>query len=76
MTVKQLYDWCKAQRDKRAEVYLVRDWDKCDEDGWLTDLLPLRDVVIQNVVIDCGMDFEDRVEVLLDCGDVLKGGAE
>ena len=70
MKVKELYNWCKACRDKDAEVYLVRDWEKCDEFGNLTDLVPLNDITTQSVTIDDGLDFEDITEVLLDCGDL------
>ena len=45
MTVKDLYNWCKACRHKEAEVYLVKDWEEVDEDGNLNDLYRLRDII-------------------------------
>lgn len=65
MTVKDLYNWCKAYRYKDAKVYLVKDWEQCDEDGNLTDLYELDDVCDQTCIIDEGMDFKDVHEVLL-----------
>ena len=65
MTVRELYNWCKACRHKEAEVYLVKDWEQVDEDGNLTDLYRLDDVVTQTVIVDYGMDFVDVTEVLL-----------
>lgn len=66
MTVKELYNWCKAQRDKDAEVYVCKDWEQIDEDGNLTDLYRVRDVVMQHRVIDVGLDFEEESEAILD----------
>lgn len=66
MTVRELYNWCKAYRHKEAEVYLVKDWEKVDEQGCLTDLYRLKDVLDQLIVLDDGMDFIDKHEVLLE----------
>ena len=66
MTVKDLYNWCKACRHKEAEVYLVKDWEEVDEDGNLNDLYRLRDITTQVVIVDEGLDFKDVYEVLLD----------
>lgn len=66
MTVKDLYNWCKACRHKEAEVYLVKDWEEVDEDGNLNDLYRLRDITTQVVIVDEGMNFKDVYEVLLD----------
>ena len=66
MTVRELYNWCKAFRHKEAEVYLVKDWEQCDDDGNLTDLYRLRSMCHQVVVIDAGMDFVDVTEALLE----------
>lgn len=65
MTVRELYNWCKACRHKEAEVYLVKDWEQVDEDGNLTDLYRLDNVSEQVVIVDDGMDFADIHEVLL-----------
>ena len=65
MTVRELYNWCKAYRHKEAEVYLVKDWEKVDEDGNLTDLYRLSEIINQCVIIDAGMDFIDKYEALL-----------
>ena len=65
MTVRELYNWCKACRHKEAEVYLCKDWDQVDENGFLTDLYHLNDVTEQTVIIDDGIDFTDMHEVLL-----------
>ena len=59
MTVKDLYNWCKACRHKEAEVYLVKDWEEVDEDGNLNDLYRLRDITTQVVIVDEGMSFKD-----------------
>ena len=66
MTVKDLYNWCKACRHKEAEVYLVKDREEVDEDGNLNDLYRLRDITTQVVIVDEGMNFKDVYEVLLD----------
>lgn len=65
MTVRELYNWCKACRHKDAEVYLCKDWEQVDENGILTDLYHLNDVTEQTVIIDDGIDFVDMHEVLL-----------
>lgn len=70
MTVRELYNWCKAYRYKDAEVYLVKDWEKFDEQGCLTDLYSLKDVLDQMVVLEYGMDFIDKHEVLLEVEEV------
>ena len=76
MTVKELYNWCKACRHKDAQVYLVRDWEKVDENCNLSDLIPLNGVEMQCVIVDNGLDFDDIYEALLDCGDITKGGEQ
>lgn len=65
MTVRELYNWCKAYRYKEAHVYLVKDWEKVDEDGNLTDLYALDDVCEQVTYLDDGLDFVNVHEVLL-----------
>ena len=65
MTVRELYNWCKACRHKEAEVYLVKDWEKVDEDRNLTDLYRLSDITTQCVIIEAGLDFIDKYEALL-----------
>ena len=65
MTVRELYNWCKACRHKEAEVYLCKDWEQVDENGILTDLYHLNDVTEQTVIIDDGIDVVDMHEVLL-----------
>lgn len=66
MTVRELYNWCKAQRDKDAEVYVCKDWEQIDEEGNLTDLYRVKDVVMQRRVIDVGLDFVEECEAILD----------
>ena len=66
MTVRELYNWCKACRNKDAEVYMVKDWDQVDENGTLTDLYKLKDISTQYIILDDGLDFVDVPEVLLE----------
>lgn len=66
MTVRDLYNWCKAYRYKDAEVYLVKDWEQCDEQGCLTDLYRLSGICDQVAIEDTGMDFKDVHEVILE----------
>lgn len=66
MTVRDLYNWCKAYPHKDAEVYLVKDWEQFDEQGALTDLYRLGGISDQLVVEDTGLDFTDIHEVLLE----------
>ena len=66
MTVRELYNWCKACRNKDAEVYMVKDWDQFDENGTLTDLYRLKDISTQYIILDDGLDFVDVPEVLLE----------
>lgn len=65
MTVRELYNWCKAFRYKDAKVYMVGDWEEVDEEGQLTDLYELDDVVTQTQLIDMGLDWEENHEVIL-----------
>ena len=69
MTVRELYNWCKAFKYKDAEVYLVKDWEQVDEGGNLNDLYRLNDMTYQCVVVDMGMDFENVYEALLEVSD-------
>lgn len=66
MTVRELYNWCKACKNKDAEVYMVKDWDQVDENGTLTDLYKLKDINTQYIILDDGLDFVDVQEVLLE----------
>ena len=66
MTVRELYNWCKACRHKEAEVYLCKDFTQMDEDGNLTDLYKLRDITTYTAIVDEGLDFVDVTEVILD----------
>ena len=66
MTVRELYNWCKACRNKDAEVYMLKDWDQVDENGTLTDLYKLKDINTQYIILDDGLDFVDVPEVLLE----------
>ena len=66
MTVRELYNWCKACRNKDAEVYMVKDWEQTDEQGYLSDLYRLKDISEQVVIVDDGLDFNDEVEVLME----------
>lgn len=65
MTIKEFIKELKRY-PQDAEVYVVGDWEKCDEFGNISDLKPVNDVSSQNVVIDMGMDFEDVTEVLIE----------
>ena len=49
-----------------AEVYVVRDWERVDEDGNLDDLAEVVDVHTQRMAVDEGLDFRDITEVLLE----------
>lgn len=66
MTVKELYNWCKAYRYKDAQVFLCKNYEEGDEQGNLTDLYELDSVSDQNVVVDMGMEFEDVHQVILE----------
>jgi len=65
MTVRELYNWCKACRHKEAKVYLCKDWEQIDEDGNLTDLYELDGIFTQTAIVDDGLDFTDIDEVIL-----------
>ena len=73
MTVRELYNWCKACRHKDPEVYLCKDWEEGSEDGCLTDLYKLNDICTQTSVIDDGLDFVDVHEVILSFDEVKAG---
>ena len=66
MTVRDLYNWCKAYRYKDAEVYLCKDWEQFDDQGCLTDLYRISGIVDQVYVEDGGIDFKDVREVILE----------
>ena len=65
MTVRELYNWCKAFRHKDAEVFLVKDWGQVDENSNLTDLYRLSEITTQCVIIEAGMDLIAKYEALL-----------
>ena len=65
MKIKEFIKALK-QYPQDAEVYVVGDWEKCDEFGNLTDLKAVYDVSSQNIVIDMGLDFENVTEVLIE----------
>lgn len=51
---------------KDAEIYLCKDYEECDEEGYLTDLYRLNGISYQFIIIDEGMDFKEVTEVLLE----------
>lgn len=65
MTVKELKK-ALVGLPADAEVYVVRDWERVDEDGNLDDLAVVADVLTQRVTVDDGLDFRDIMEVLLE----------
>lgn len=65
MTVGELKKELKGYKDS-CEVFFVKDWEACNENGELTELASLRDVTSQRVVVDMGLDFEDHTQVLLE----------
>ena len=66
MTVKELYDWCKTQKDKNAEVYMCKDYEQIDEDGNLTDLYRLKGISTQTRILVMGFDWEEETDVILE----------
>lgn len=65
MTVKELKSALKGL-PADAEVYVVLDWGRVDEDGNLDDLAVVADVHTQRTTVDEGLDFRDITEVLLE----------
>ena len=65
MTVKELKK-ALVGLPADAEVYVVRDWGRVDEDGNLDDLAVVADVLTQRVMVDDGLDFRDITEVLIE----------
>ena len=65
MTVKELINELKKIREKDAEVYLVKDWEQFDENGYQTDLYRIEGVCDQLVICPNGFDFDEVREVLL-----------
>ena len=65
MTVGELKKALKGYKES-CEVYLVKDWEACNENGELTELESLKDVTSQRVVVDMGLDFEDLTQILLE----------
>jgi len=65
MTVKELKDALKGYKND-CEVFLVKDWEVCNENGELTELAEVRDITSQRIVIDMGLDFENRTQVLIE----------
>lgn len=65
MTVKELINELKKIHEKDAEVYLVKNWEQFDEEGYLTDLYRIEGVSDQLVISDNGFDFDEVREVLL-----------
>lgn len=65
MTVKELKK-ALVGLPADAEVYVVRDWGRVDEDGNLDDLAEVADVHTQREIADDGFDFRDIIEVLIE----------
>ena len=65
MNVGELKKALKGHKDSE-EVYLVKDWEACNENGELTELASLSGVSEQRVVVDMGLDFVDEYQVLLE----------
>lgn len=65
MNVGELKKALKGYKDT-DEVFLVKDWEACNENGELTDLAGLKDVTSQRLVIDMGLEFVDETQVLLE----------
>jgi len=51
---------------KDAEIYLCKDYELCDEEGYLNDLYRLNGISHQFIIIDEGMDFKEVTEVLME----------
>lgn len=66
MTNKELQRILK-QYPANAEVYLVKDWETCNEDGMLTNIAELDEcnVGVQTQVVDMGLEFMDIPQVLI-----------
>ena len=45
---------------------MCKDYEQCDEDGYLTDLYRLNYVSDQNMIIDMGLEWEEVHEIILD----------
>ncbi len=65
MTVGELKKVLKGYKDS-CEVFRVKDWAACNENGELTELASLRSVTDQRVVVDMGLDFVDEHQILLE----------
>lgn len=57
MTIKELMNWCRRQRDKEAQVYVCKDWEQV-EDGNLTD----EDAIVNRY----GLRIADRFAEMFD----------
>ena len=66
MTVKELQAILKGCRHKDAEVYLCKDWLAVNDQGNLTELYPVTDIAEQCEIVDLGMDFEDKYQVIIE----------
>lgn len=65
MTVQELYSWCKAFRDKSAVVYVTLDETVCDEEGFMTNLIPVEEAVRQEILVETNYDFKRITEAIL-----------
>ncbi|MBR5640441.1 MAG: hypothetical protein IKW83_12090 [Muribaculaceae bacterium] len=72
MTVEQAIKELK-KLPKKAEIFLVKDWEDFDEEGYLKDLYRLKFITHQMVVVEKGMEFEDITEVLMEFEETLAG---
>ena len=66
MTNKELQKLLK-QYPSDAKVYLVKDWETCNEDGLLTNIEEMQDYNLgsQTEVYDVGLDFVDEHQILI-----------
>ena len=66
MTNKELQKFLK-QFPSDAKVYLVKNWENCNEEGLLTDIEELTEYNVgsQVDVYDVGLDFIDETQILI-----------
>lgn len=66
MTNKELQKILK-QFPSDANVYLVKNWEDCNEEGLLTDIEELAEYNVgsQVNVYDVGLDFIDETQILI-----------
>lgn len=64
MTAKELIKELKKYPGD-SPVCFCHDWESCDEEGHLDKLEVFKDVCVQTIYVDNGLDWEEENQIIL-----------